>query len=61
MKLAEETMDEGVDYCGTVKISHKGFCLATFEKLTKDWPGVSYLVLIFTPIFPSDRPLMEIG
>ena len=25
MKMDEEAMDEGVDYCGTVKTSHKGF------------------------------------
>ena len=25
MKMDEKAMDEGVDYCGTVKTSHKGF------------------------------------
>ena len=39
----------GVDYCGQVKTIHRGFCLATLENLTKDWPGSSYLVLKSTP------------
>ena len=43
---------EGVDYCGPVKTSHKGFCLATLENLMKYCPGGSYLVLKGTPIFP---------
>ena len=44
-----------------MKTSHKGFCLATLEKLMKDWPGGSYLVLKSTPIFPGERPLLAIG
>ena len=28
-KTSEEAMDTGVNYCGPVKTSHKGFCLAT--------------------------------
>ena len=51
----------GVDYCGPVKTSHKGCCLATLEKLTKYWPGGSYLVLKITPIFSCVIPLMAIG
>ena len=51
----------GVDYCGPVKMSHKGFCLATLEKLTKDWSGGSYLVLKSTPRFPGEIPLLAIG
>ena len=39
VKISEEAIAEGVDYCGQVKTSHKGFCLATLEKLTKEWPG----------------------
>ena len=39
VKTAEEMSATGVDYCGPVKTSHKGFCLATLEKLMKDWPG----------------------
>ena len=40
---------------------HKGFCLATLEKLTKDWPGGSYLVIKITRRVPGGRPLTEIG
>ena len=39
VKTAEEEMDEGVDYYGPTKTSHKGFCLATLEKFMKYWPG----------------------
>ena len=39
VKSAEEVMAAGVNYCGPVKTSHKGFCLATLEKLMKDWLG----------------------
>ena len=51
----------GVDYCGPAKTSHKDFCLAALEKLMKDWPGGSYLVLKSTPIFPGETPLLAIG
>ena len=51
----------GVKYCGPVKTNHKGFCLATLEKLMKDWPGGSYLVLKITPRFPDESPLLAIG
>ena len=33
----------------------------TIEKLTKDWPGGSYLVLRSKPMVPRDRPLIAIG
>ena len=61
VKMAEEMAATGVDYYGPVKSRHKGFCLATFEKLMKDWLGGSYLVLKSTPIFPGKRPLLAIG
>ena len=35
MKTSEEAMDEGVDFYGPVKTSHKGFCLSTLEKFMK--------------------------
>ena len=54
-------MAEGVDYCRPVKMSHKGFCLATLENFMKDWPVGSYLVLKSNPTVPGDRPLMAIG
>ena len=36
VKTAEEMEAAGVNYCGPVKTSQKGFCLATLEKLMKD-------------------------
>ena len=53
-------MAEGVDYCGPVNTSHKGFCLATLENLMKYWPGGSYLVMNITPRVPDGRPLLDI-
>ena len=54
-KTAEEMAAAGVNYCGPVKTSHKGFCLPTLEKLMKDCPGGSYLVLKSTPRFPGEH------
>ena len=54
-------MAEGVYYCGSVKMSHKGFCLATLEKLMKHWPVGSYLVLNSTLRVPGGIPRMDIG
>ena len=61
VNTAEEMAAAGVDYCGPVKTIHKGFCLDTLEKLMKDWPGGSYLVLKSTPRFPGESPLLAIG
>ena len=60
VKKYEEVMAEGVYYCGSVDMIHKGFCLATLEQLNKYCTVVSYLVLKSTPIVPSDRPLVAI-
>ena len=60
MKTAEEATAEGVDYCGTVKMSHKGFCLATLENVMKDWLGGSYLVTKIIPRVPDRITLMTI-
>ena len=49
VKTDGEAMAEGVDFCGLVQTIHKGFCLATLEKLMKYWPGGSYLVMKITP------------
>ena len=54
-------MAAGVDYCGPVKTSHKGFCLATLEKSLKDWPGGYYIVMKSNPRVPGGIQLMEIG
>ena len=60
VKISEEVMSEGVDYCGPAKIIHKSFCIATLEKLTKYWLGGLYIVLKNTPRVPGDIPLMLI-
>ena len=44
LKTSEEAMSKGVYCCGPVKTSHKGFCLATLEKLTK--VGYEGLILL---------------
>ena len=61
VKTAEEMAASGVNYCGPVKTSHKGFCLSTLEKLMKDWPGGSYLVLKSTPRFPGENHSWPLG
>ena len=54
-------MAAGVNYYGPTKTSHKGFCLATLEKLMKDWPGGSYLVMKIIPWVPGEITLLAIG
>ena len=61
VKTADDMAASGVNYCGPEKTSHKDFCLATLEKLMKDWPGGSHLDLKSTPIFPGEIPLLAIG
>ena len=56
--MDEEAITKGVDYCGPVKMSHKGFCLATLEKSTKEWPLGSYNFTKSTPRYPGGIPLM---
>ena len=58
VKTSEEMEAAGVNYCRLVKKSHKGFYLATLEKLMKYWPGGSYLVVKSTPRFPVERLLL---
>ena len=60
-QLTSNDTAEGVYYCGPVKTSHNGFYLATLEKLMKDWPGGSYLVMEITPRVPVGRPILNIG
>ena len=52
-KAAEAAMELGVDLIGMVKTNTKGFCKETIEKLTKDWPGGSYLLLRSNPMVPG--------
>ena len=60
-KLAEAVMDVGADLIGMDKTNIKGFCREIIEKLTKDWPGCSYLLLRSKPMVPRGRPLIAIG
>ena len=60
VKMAEEAMAKGVQYCGLSKTIHKGFCLAILEKLMKDWPGGSYLFMKSNPRVTVDIPLIDI-
>ena len=50
-----------VDYCGTVKMSHKGIFLATLEKLTKEWTVGSYIVAKINPRVSADRTSCPLG
>ena len=56
-KAAESTMEVGAKLIGMVKTNTKGFLKETIEKLTKDWPGGSYLVLRSKPMVPGGQPL----
>ena len=49
-----------MDMIGMVKTNTKGFCRDTIEKLTKYFPGGSYLVLRSKPMLPGGRPLIAI-
>ena len=51
-KAAEAEMEVGANFIGMVKTNTKVFCKETIEKLTKDWPGSSYLVLRRNPMVP---------
>ena len=51
---------EGVDFCGPVNTSHKGFFLAMLEKSMKDFPKGYHIVMKITPRVPGDIPLMAI-
>ena len=54
-------MELGAELIGTLKTNNKGLCKETIEKLTKNWPGGSYLVLRSKPMVPGVRPLIAIG
>ena len=60
VKISEEVVAAKVDYFGPVNTIHKDFVLAILEKLVKDWPVGSYLVMKSTPRFPGGRPILAI-
>ena len=59
--MDEEAMTAGVDYCRPVKMSHKGFCLATLEHLINYLLGGSYIFIKSTLIVPGGIPILSIG
>ena len=60
-KAAEAAMELGAELIGMVKTNTTGLCKEKIEKLTKNWPGGSYLVLRSKPMVPGGRPLIAIG
>ena len=54
-------MEVGAEFIGMVKTNTKVLCQETIEKLTKDWPGGSYLVLRSKHMVPGYRPIIAIG
>ena len=60
-KAEEATMEVSAELIGMVKTNTRGFCKETIQKLTKDWPGGSYLLLRSKHMVPGDRPLIYIG
>ena len=49
-------MKFGDEFIVMAKTNTKVFYKDTIEKLTKDWPGGSYLVLRSKPMIPGDTP-----
>ena len=60
VKTAGEENAQVVDYCGPLKTSHKVLCLDNLEKLTKECPGRSHIVMRISPRVPGYIPLMSI-
>ena len=52
-KEVEAAMGVGADLISMVNTNTKGFLKETIEKLTKDWPGGSYLILRSKPMVPG--------
>ena len=47
-------------FIGMVKTNTKGFFKEKIEKLTKDWPGGSHLMLRIKHMVPGGSPLIDI-
>ena len=45
---------------GMFKTNTTLLCKDTIEKLEKDWPGVSYLMLKKRSMAPGDRPIISV-
>ena len=53
-------MELGAELIGMVKTNTRVFYKETIEKLTKDCPGGSYLLLRSKPMVTGDRPFIAI-
>ena len=60
-KLEGAAMEVGAELIGMANKNTKGFYRETIDKLTKDRPGGSHLVLRSKPIVPGGRPLIATG
>ena len=54
-------MEVVAELVGMLKTNTKGFCKETIYKLTKDWPGGSYVMIRSKHMVPVDRSLIAIG
>ena len=61
MTTEEEENPERLYYCGIEKTSHKGFSLATLEKLMKEWPVGSHIVMKTPPRVSGGKSLIYTG
>ena len=59
-KAEGSAVEVGAGLIGMLKTNNKGCGNETIEKVTKDWPGGSYLVLRSKPMVPRSRPLIGI-
>ena len=54
-------MSDGLDYCMPINTTRNDFFISTLEKLTKYWPGGSYLGMKSNPRVPGGKTIMNIG
>ena len=60
-RSSEYAMDVGFGIIGVVKTNTKLLCKDSIEKITKYWPGGSYLVLKIIYMVPGNIPIIDIG
>ena len=60
-KAAESVASNRVDSIGMVKTNTNVFYKDTIEGLTKNWSGVSYIVLRSMPMVSGGNPLLAVG
>ena len=54
-------MEVGAEFIGMVKTNTKIFFKYTIEKLTRDWPGYSYLLLRSMSMVSGRRKIIDVG